>query len=219
MYAICKFPPAPCGVQDFGVDLRPESLKWLDIKDSVVKRPASLSIIVLQAVCSAVIASTQTVIKLSAALRPDSRWKGAPGGMADRGVPLSREQLNTLGLIKSRMLEHIRALYSLWSGHSLVTAVCRVTLTRSRSRSRAPRCPVSPQPASRWALLMSPSRSSDAGLFFPGLEGGHGGGTQGSAGWVRTRQGAGDATRQGCTEQGWESEGLLMDVSVGRSAM
>lgn len=68
-------------------------------------------------------------------------------------------------------------------------------LTANRSRPWPPWSPASPQPASRWALLMSSSQSSGVGLFFPGLEGA----TEGAEGvcWLGQHQAGG---------WGWDKE-------------
>jgi len=126
------------------------------------------------------------------------------------------------GTIQQIKLDQLRAVGA-YTVHLMVLSAAaalsplRVTLllTANTSRTQPPWSPVSPQPASRWALLMSPSRSSSVGLFFPGLEG-TGRGQRGSAGWVSTRQGARDGTRKRNTRGRAENHTLqtLLMVSL-----
>lgn len=67
---------------------------------------------------------------------------------------------------------YLMVLRAVYCGAAALSPLCvTLLLTANRSRPWPLRSPVSPQPASRWALLMSPSHSSSVGLFFPGLEG------------------------------------------------
>lgn len=134
---------------------------------------ALVSIIALQT-GSTMIPSVQTAMNSTASAE---RW------ITERGVPSPWEQLKGFGLISSALFEHtvdlmvLCAVYSavMWP-QSLPSPLCVTPLLgANRSRPWPPRSPVHPRPASRWALLMSPSCSSGVGLFFPGLEGARGG--------------------------------------------
>lgn len=140
-----------------------------------------------------------------------------------------REQLNRLGLINSGLLKHtgyLMVLCTVYYAAAASSPLCvTLLLTANRSRPWPPWSSVSPQPASRWALLMSPTQSSGVGPFFPGLEGASRRGRRGSAGWVSTRQGAGDGTgkrnTRGRAENHTFQTPLIVNlyVSVGRSSV
>lgn len=123
--------------------------------------------------------------------------KGAPGGLTQRGVPsllkpIKLDQLRTVGACTVCLMV-LFAAYCVAAAPSLLCVTLQ--LTANTSRPWPPWSPASPQPASRWALLMSSSRSSGVGLFFPGLEGA----TEGAEGvcWLGQHQAGG---------WGWDKE-------------
>lgn len=79
---------------------------------------------------------------------------------------------------------------------NLVPAVCHNAAHSQQIKGLGPlRPPVFPHPASRWALLMSPSFNSREGLFFPGLAGAKEGAEGGLLAGSVPGRGPGDWTR------------------------
>lgn len=153
-----------------------------------------LSVMVLQAVSTALIPSTQTAINFLSdfyereLVKGGSWWVNRKRCAFAKGTikQIKLDQLRTVGAYTVYLMVRCAVYYA---AAALSPLCVTLLLTTNRSRPWPLWSPVSPQPASRWALLMSPSRSSGVGLFFPGLEGA----TEGAEGvcWLGQHQAGG----------------------------